>query len=379
MTRTRHRHTVDSLCEVMGRIAPIRAAAERDNVGLLVGDSAWPMKRILLTIDLTGPVLDEARRGKFDAILSYHPTIFRPVSRMVPDRTEQAGIAAEALASRIAVYSPHTAFDAAVGGANDCLAERCGLADTRPFAAAAIGRSECKLAVFVPVANVDQVAEAVFQAGAGRIGDYEKCSYRLRGEGTFFGTDATDPVVGRKGRLERVEEIRMEVVFPKASLADVAAAVRRSHPYEEPAFDVYPLETLPDGRIGQGRIGRFKKAITLGTLARRLTRETGAANVQIVGKASRKLGRALVCVGMAGSMPFELADPPCGRGDVVITGEMRHHDALRILRYDAMAILLGHWASERPALAPLAARLKNALPGVSVNVSRADYDPFKPG
>ena len=403
--------TVSDLCRAMEQIAPTWTAEEWDNVGLLAGDSAWPAQRILLTIDLTGPVLDEAVRRKTDVILAYHPPVFRPVKRMVIDRTDQAGIAAEAVSRRIAIYSPHTALDAAPGGPNDLLAGLCGLTDVVPANAMAGGVPQCKLVVFVPAAQVNAVADAVFDAGAGRIGEYEKCSYRLHGEGTFFGTEATDPVVGKKGRLEQVEEIRLEIIFPKARLSDVIAAVRRSHPYEEPAFDVYPLETPPDGRIGQGRIGRFKKAVTLASLSRLLARKTGAANVLTVfskglgrseptclkpallpdgaprassgalGDTSRAkpgaLVRGVVWVGAAGRAPFEMTGVSLGPGDVVVTGEIRHHEALRYQRCGAAAIALGHWASERPVLAPLAARLKGLLAGTIVNVSRADGDPFK--
>ena len=155
-------HTVDNLCRAMEQIAPTSAAADWDNVGLLAGDPAWPAGRILVTIDLTGPVLDEARRGKFDAILAYHPPIFRPVNHMVINRSDQAGLAAEALARRIALYSPHTTLDAAVGGTNDCLADLCGLKDAVPFDAAAGGEPQCKLVVFVPAKHLDRVADALF-------------------------------------------------------------------------------------------------------------------------------------------------------------------------------------------------------------------------
>ena len=362
----------------MEQIAPTWAAADWDNVGLLVGHKSWPARRIVLCIDLTAPVLDEARRGKFDAILAYHPPIFRAVKHMTPNPMEQEGLAAEALASCIAVYSPHTALDAAPGGTNDTLAELAGLRDASPFETSAHPTRECKLVVFVPEAQADRVAEAVYEAGAGRIGEYEKCSYRLKGQGTFFGTEHTDPVVGKKGRLERVDEIRLEVIFPRHRLTEVTAAVRRSHPYEEPAFDIYPLEPLPKGQLGQGRVGHFPKPVRLDKLARLLEKKTSAANITIVGKPGQKLRRALVCVGAAGSLPFEVPGRPCGEGDVILTGEIRHHDALRYQRCGAAAIALGHWASERPVLAPLATRLRRIIPRLSVAISRKDRDPFQP-
>jgi dinuclear metal center YbgI/SA1388 family protein len=376
MARSRASMTVRSVVAAMERIAPTWAAEEWDNVGLLVGSDTWKAGRMLLTIDLTAAVLDEARLGRFDVIMAYHPPIFRPVKRMTVDRRRQDGVAAEALASRIAVFSPHTALDAAPGGTNETLAAMCGLEDVQPAAVVGAGNPQCKLVVFVPIADVERVAEAIFEAGGGRIGDYEKCSYRMRGEGTFFGLEGAKPAVGLKGRVERVAEIRLEVLLPRRRLADVTAAIRRTHPYEEPAFDVYPLEPLLDRRVGQGRIGRFAKATTLSGLARALARQTGAGAVATVGGGKTRLKRGLVWVGAAGSAALE-AFQLCGPGDVVITGEIRHHEAMQYGRLGVSAVALGHWASERSALKPLAVRLKKLLPNLEVAVSRADRDPFE--
>lgn len=374
--RSRESPSVNDLCDVMERIAPTWAAADWDNVGLLVGDRAWPARRVLLSIDMTPAVLDEATRGKFDVILAYHPPIFQAVKRLLPDHTTQDGLAAAALADRIAIYSPHTALDAASGGTNDTLAALAGLKELMPLQAVAESRPTCKLVVFVPDAQVDKVAEAVFAAGAGHIGDYEQCSFRLRGQGTFFGKEATRPAVGKKGRLERVSETRLEVVFLERLLGNVTAALRQAHPYEEPAFDVYRLQEPPDGQVGQGRIGRFTKSVTLAALARSLASKTGASNVVIVGRPGQRLRRGLVCVGAAGSLPFEVPAHPCQEGDVILTGEIRHHDALRYQRCGTAAIALGHWASERPVLKLLGARLRREMPAISTTVSRKDRDPF---
>ncbi len=369
--------SVADFCTAMEDIAPTATAADWDNVGLLVGADDWPLRRGLLTIDTTPPVLDEAIKGRYDAVLSYHPLIFRAVKRLLPNRSQQEGLAAEALSRRIAIYSPHTALDAAPGGTNETLAVLAGLVDTAPFEPVTDSARQCKLVVFVPQAQADRVAEAVFNAGAGKIGDYEKCSYRLQGQGTFFGRPDTAPAVGRKGKLERVDEVRLEIVFPERRLADVTAAIRQAHPYEEPAFDVYPLVPSPRADSGQGRVGPFDKPVKLAALAATLQEKTGAKNVTLVGKVSQKIRRGLVCVGAAGSLPFDLPASPCGPGDVIITGEIRHHDALRYDRCGAAVIALGHWASERPVLKPLARQLKQRLPGATFALSRKDRDPFE--
>lgn len=367
---------VGDLCRVMEALAPSWSAADWDNVGLLVGSAAWPLRRILLAIDLTTEVLAEAKQGRYDAIVAYHPPIFRAVKSMRPGASTQEGLAAEALANRIAVYSPHTALDASDAGPNAVLAQLAGIVDAVPFEAAREPQSRCKLVVFVPHEHVECVAGAIFDAGGGRIGEYSQCSFRIPGEGTFYGSEAANPTIGSRNRRESVPEIRLEVVFPRMRLADIVKALRASHPYEEPAFDVYPLEPSPAGSIGQGRMGALMKPISVGALAGSLGRKLSAANVAVAGKTSGTVRRGFACVGAAGSLPFEIGGVALGAGDVVLTGEIRHHDALRYVRCGAAAIALGHWASERPVLGPLSVRLRKALRGTAVVVSRRDRDPF---
>jgi hypothetical protein len=235
--------------------------------------------------------------------------------------------------------------------------------------------------VFVPPGEVDRVAEAMFAAGAGRIGQYEKCSYRLRGVGTFFGAPGTDPSVGQRGRLETVDEVRLESVVGRDSIAEVLAAIRGAHSYEEPAVDVYPTEPSR-WRAGIGRVGDLPRKMTLGGLAGKLARALGAPSVQIVGRKGRPVGRVAICVGSAGRLPER--SPRCRDCDALITGEISHHDALHWERRETEggqafgAIALGHWQSERPVLASVRDRLRAALAGLPVAVSRKDHDPFAP-
>lgn len=360
----------------MNRIAPTWTAADWDNVGLLAGSVSWPVGRALLAIDLTEAVLAEAIKGRYDAIVAYHPPIFRGIKRIRAESDTPEGLAAEAVAHRIAIYSPHTALDAAPGGTNDTLAQIAGMTECAPFAAASAPIDRCKLVAFVPESHLEKVADAVFDAGGGRIGEYSHCSYRLLGEGTFFGNDSTNPVLGQRGRLERVAETRLEVVFDKRSLSAVISAVRRSHPYEEPAFDVYPLERMAMQTHGQGRMGSFSRPTPLRAIAKAITSRIDAPETALIGRPNTRIRRGFVCVGAAGSLPFEIPGVSIGKGDVIITGEIRHHDALRYARTGACAIALGHWASERPSLTPLAERLRAALPGAAFVVSRQDRNPF---
>lgn len=367
-------YTVADFAAAMEAIAPTRLAQKWDNVGLLVGDARRTLRRALLCIDLTPAVVGEAVEEKADVVMVYHPPIFKPVKSLRGDGKDMEALVYACVRAGIALYATHTALDAAEGGTNDVLAGLCGIRETEPLEYGDDGRAEIKLVTFVPAAQVERVAAALFSAGAGRIGHYEKCSFRVEGRGTFFGDASTNPAVGKKGCLEFVEETRLEVVVPAGALPAVQRALRAAHPYEEPAYDLYPLRARPVKGIG--RVGLLPKPTALRQLAARLARATGARCVQTVGTERQKVDRAVVVAGAAGSLAFR-----AGLTDrtVVVTGEMRHHDALAVARAGAAAVVLGHWASERGVLGPLTERLTRALPGVRVRPSRRDDDPFHQG
>jgi len=356
----------------METLAPPALAQEWDNVGLLAGDLKAAARRVMLTIDLTGPVLDEAIRKKIDLIVSYHPPIFKPISSLCTPSAGMESLVFRCIRKGVAIYSPHTALDAADGGTNDALAHLCGIDQTEPLQYVDAPKTdERKFVVFVPPQHLEKVADAIFEAGAGQIGDYSRCSFRTPGEGTFLGGKDTNPAVGQRGIMESVQEVRLESIVRATDLPKVIHAMRLVHPYEEPAFDIYPLQQEP--RRGIGRCGKLSQTTTLQKLARRLQFQTKAKGVQMVGRPDQPVDFVLIVAGAAGSLPFRT---PLSNRHVIITGEIRHHDALTIGRYGCSAIALGHWASERPVLKPLAQRLAEMLPDLSLSVSSADRDPF---
>ena len=363
---------LDEICCVLEGVAPLHLAQSWDNVGLLAGDPQAECTSISLAIDLTAAVLDEAIEHKHDLVLAYHPPLFKPISSLRADSSGTDAIVWKAIRNNIAVYSVHTALDAADGGTNDVLAGMCGVTDTQPFEYADDNRRECKIVVFVPAESVDAVADAMADAGAGVIGEYEKCSFRIPGTGTFRGSTQSSPTVGQTGQYETVDEVRLEMVAPSAKLPGVVQAIQQAHPYEEPAFDIYPLQPRPVRGIG--RIGGLTQPAPLAELAALLKQQVPTQAVQIVGDPAARIARVALCVGAAGSLPFSLG---LGAADCLITGEIRHHDALAIERMGFHAIALGHWASERPVLTTLAETLRERLPGVPITVSEADRDPFQ--
>jgi dinuclear metal center YbgI/SA1388 family protein len=273
------------------------------------------------------------------------------------------------LRAGIAVYSPHTAFDNCRGGINESIGRRLGLTNVVPLRPKE-GKRECKMVVFVPDSDLAKVSDAVFAAGAGVIGQYEQCSYRLAGTGTFFGTDATNPTVGVKGRREEVSEWRLEVVVPEEKVDAVVAAMRAAHSYEEPAFDVYPLRAGKAG--GEGRVGDLANPVSLAGLARAAKTALSAAAVQFVGDADRTVRRVAVACGAAGEFLMESVR---ANADVFLTGEVRFHDMLAARAAGVGLVLPGHYATERPGVEELADRLRAESPGAAVWASRAEQDP----
>jgi dinuclear metal center YbgI/SA1388 family protein len=363
--------TVADLAGFLERFAPTRTAADWDNVGLLLGDAAAPADRILTCLTVTAAVVEESVAERVQLIVSHHPVLFRAVKKLT-GHTPDGRLLLPLLQAGIAVHSPHTAFDNCSGGINDSLAAKLGLSDVRPLRPGAPAK-QYKLVVFVPDADLAKVSDALFAAGAGRIGQYEQCSYRMNGTGTFFGGDATNPTIGQKGRREEVVEWRLEVVVPEANLGPTLCAMRAAHSYEEPAFDVYPLhlrETV--ATHGEGRIGDVT-ATTLGELARRAKDRLGANGVQIVGDSRRVVRRVAIACGAAGEF---LTDAIRAKADVFVTGEIRFHEALAAEAANVGLILPGHYATERPAVEELAERLAREFPTATVWASRRERDPI---
>jgi len=361
--------TVANVIDHLEQFAPKQFAARWDNVGLLLGDRAWPVERIVTCLTLTPEVAAEAIAAGAGLIVSHHPILFRAVQKLTADTAEGRMLLALA-AARTAVYSPHTAFDNTRGGINDLLAGKLGLTDVRPLRPANAA-AQCKVVVFVPDADLGKVSDALFAAGAGRIGAYGECSFRLAGTGTFFGSEAANPTIGLKGRREEVSEWRLEVLCPEAQVERVVQALRNAHSYEEPAFDVYPLRPGPSG-AGEGRIGRLPAKMLLGELAAALKACLIAPAMQVVGDMSKAVETVAIVCGAGGEL---LKDAIRARADVFLTGEARFHDYLAAQAAGLALLLPGHYATERCGIEALAQQLQAHWPAVKVWASTAERDP----
>jgi dinuclear metal center YbgI/SA1388 family protein len=372
--RSADQPSVGDLVADLEALAPTRLAADWDNVGLLLGERGRPVSRLLTCLTLTPEVADEAVGEKADLVVTHHPILFRGAKRLTSDTPEGRMLLALAAAG-VAVYSPHTAFDNAPGGINDLLADFLGLSERAPLRPLT-GTEKVKVVTFVPDRDLGPVSDALFAAGAGHIGEYRECSFRVSGTGTFFGLETTNPTVGEKGRREEAAEWRLEVVCPTGRLADALAALRRAHSYEEPAYDVYPLRAAPTGQ-GEGRMGTLPQPTPLGELAARLKAHLlpgGEGTMQVVGDLDRPVRRAAIVCGAGGSL---YTDARRAGAEVFLTGEMRFHDYLAA-RADGVGLILpGHYATERCGVEALARRLGERWPGLTVWASRRETDPSR--
>lgn len=361
--------------DVLETIAPTRYAEAWDNVGLLVGDRQQDMTRAILCIDYTPAVAAEAAADKCDLVIAYHPPIFDALKRIV---ASERNVIFDAIRRGVAIYSPHTALDVANGGTNDMLADAIGITPDQqgrgPLRLIEPKANQYKLVTFVPEKDVDRVALALFNAGAGRIGNYTQCSFRSPGTGTFFGEEGTtNPTLGQSGRLERAEEIRIETIMPIARLAEVLAALRSSHPYEEPAFDLVQLAAPPE-KLGQGRLGKLSAPTPRQQVIDRVKRELGLNHLLVAGPTSGDVTTAACCAGSCGDF---VNDALKAKADLYLTGEMRHHDALAAANSGMTVVCTLHSNSERAVLKRLAKRIRDMIPGLHVAISTADRDPFE--
>jgi dinuclear metal center YbgI/SA1388 family protein len=368
---------VEDVVGALESIAPSQYAANWDNVGLVVGSRRWRADSILLTIDLTEAVMREAADVRAQMIVSYHPPIFEPLKSLT-DATSKQRIVLEAVENRIAIYSPHTALDAAPGGVNDWLAACLGQGDVRALQSREdLPESEqCKIITFCPADAVDQIRNGLAAVGAGRIGRYQLCSFEIPGKGTFLGGEDTNPKVGRRGSLQRVDEVRLEMVCPKPALGLAMIALREFHPYEEPPIEIHPLLPRPQRSIGQGRRATLDQPASLRTLLERIKGHLGVRQLQVAigDRAPGKYARIGLCAGAGGSLLDAAIDQGC---EMFLTGEMRHHDVLAAQSRGCTVVLAGHTNTERGYLKVLRKKVIDVLPDLKISLSKRDADPLR--
>lgn len=345
--------TVKDVQNVIEAWAPREIAWERDNIGLQVGSPDAVVETILVCLDVTEDTIREAIARHANLIISHHPLLFRPL-RTIDMRTWTGRCVARLLRSKINLYSAHTNLDFTRGGTSFALAEKLGLTNVdfllKDF------KLKRKVVTFVPPDHVDQVANAMTNAGAGRIGNYESCSFRTRGTGTFKGDERSSPTAGVRGNLEHQEEVRLEMIADQPIVSTVVRAMINAHPYEEVAYDVYPLENVSQD-YGMGVIGELPNPLSTGKFTMHVMKSLNVKAIRSTRHGTARIHRVAVCGG-SGS---ELTDEAIRQGaHAFITADVKYHSfqdaADRILLIDA-----GHYETERPVVDAFTKELKGIL------------------
>jgi dinuclear metal center YbgI/SA1388 family protein len=349
------------IAEAVERMAPLSLAEEWDNCGLQVGDPEAEVNQVLVALTPLPEVFEEAEERGADFLLFHHPLIFDPLKTIVTS-SYPGGLLARAIRNGLTVYAAHTSYDAAPAGVSVSLARTLGL--DGPLRVLSPRGALRKLVVFVPEDNVDAVAKALAEAGAGAIGDYTECTFRTQGRGTFRGGECANPYLGEKGRLEEVEEVRVETVVPAHAVRRAVDAAIAAHPYEEVALDVYPVEGSPEG-CGYGRLGTLPDRLTAEELREHVSESLGFPS-RLVADAGRRIETIAVLGGSGSSFIPEVA---ASGARAYVTGDVDYHDALLAESLGLTVIDAGHAATELPSLEPLALQLTE-LVDVTVEVSQ---------
>ena len=353
---------------------PPHTADSWDAVGLVYGDPEAPVRKVLFAVDPVLPVAQEAAAWGADLLVTHHPLFLKAVHGF-PATTPKGRTLAALAGAGCALLAAHTNADQAVGGVSEAMARALGLSDPEPILPAAADPLD-KLTVFVPAGDADRLREALAQAGAGRIGDYDHASFSSPGEGRFRPLEGAHPTIGSVGEVEVVDEVRVEVVVPRGHRAAVVRAMLAAHPYEEPAYDVVELADPGRSTTGTGRIGTVPQT-TLEEFAAHVAGALPATaqGVRVAGDPGRPVRRVALC---GGAGDFLLDTVAATDADVYVTSDLRHHPASEFVERGGPALVdVAHWAAEWTWLPVVEARLVEALGDtVETRVSTVRTDPW---
>lgn len=366
---------IQQIISIVEQLAPKYLAETWDNVGLQVGDPAGEASKVLVSLDVTNEVIEEAIQNDVDLVVCHHPLIFTPIKNLRFDTPLGLSLA-KLIGNNIAVYAAHTNLDSAPKGVNALLAETIGLVFSEVLSPGLVEKL-CKIVVFVPTGHEDAVRDAMAKAGAGWIGNYSHCTFQTAGTGTFKPLAGANPFLGEIGKLEKAEEFRIETIVPERAAAKVIKAMLKAHPYEEVAYDLYSLKN--EGQAaGLGRVGRLPEAITLAELVERVKSGLGLSYVRVGGNPESRVEKVALCGGSGASLLHKAAFKGA---NVLLTGDIKYHEALDILAQGMSFIDAGHNGTERLIVPVLARYLREKAEetklAVEIIESRVNTDPFQ--
>jgi dinuclear metal center YbgI/SA1388 family protein len=352
----------------LSSVAPPAYQESYDNAGLITGDPGWEVRGALVTLDCTEAVVDEAIEAGANLIVAHHPILFRGIKRLTGANYVERTLI-KAIKNDIAIYAMHTNLDNVVGGVNSKMAEKIGLVNTRILLPKKDTLS--KLVTFIPHENAEAVLAALHEAGAGQIGNYKNCSFRVEGQGAFMPVEGANPHIGEKDKLEIVNETRVEVIFPSWQEGRILEALRKSHPYEEVAYYLTPLAN-ENQEVGSGLIGELPEAEEPMAFLRRLKVSMDLPMIRHTRIPGRKIRHVAVCGG-AGS--FLLSRAIQAGADAFISADFKYHEFFdaenRILVAD-----IGHYESEIHTKELLAELLTKKFHTFASNFSKTVTNPI---
>lgn len=322
---------------LMEKWAPKSLAYDWDNVGLQIGSSDHQVNKIMITLDVLESVVDEAIEKGADLIIAHHPLLFKPLKQIDFD-TPQGRTIKKLVQNNISVYASHTNLDAADGGVNDILCDLLGI-ENRSVLVPAGTEKLYKIAVFVPESHQKIIMEALSSSGAGHIGEYSHCTFQTSGQGTFKPLEGTNPFIGKQGELEIVDEVKIETIVQEEKLHQVILAMLKAHPYEEAAYDIYPLQ-LNGKEYGIGRIGTLEKQYTMKEFCEHVKKMLDLSHLRFTGDLSKKVTNVAI---LGGSGEKYIQDAKEKEADVYITGDMTFHPAQDAEQLGLSVIDPGHY------------------------------------
>lgn len=329
---------IKEIINLLQQVAPLALQESYDNSGLQTGDAQAEVTGVLLTLDCTLAVLEEALQNGCNLIVAHHPVIFRPLKQLT-GRNEVEKIIIRAIQNNLAIYACHTNLDNTLAGVNAKICEKIGLENIKILQPKT--GNLLKLATFAPLANTQVVLDALYAAGAGQIGEYKNCSFRVSGTGTFMPTAGTNPYIGKPDQQEEVNENRLEVIFPDYLKDKVITALHHAHPYEEVAYDLYRLENT-NQETGAGMIGYLPAPMSAADYLNHLKNKMQLQMVRHTELGHKEIKKVAVCGG-AGS--FLIKEALRQQADVYITADLKYHEFF-LLEGDLILMDIGHYESE---------------------------------
>ncbi len=359
---------VADITSIIEEIAPLPLQESYDNAGLLVGDKAMSVTGVLITLDVTEAVVDEAINKNCNLVISHHPLIFRGLKKITGQDYIQRSII-KAIKNDIAIYAAHTNIDNVMNGVNGKIADKIGLKNRQILQP----KDEIllKLATFVPHAHAEKVQQALFKAGAGEIGEYDSCSFNVKGKGTFRAGKDANPFVGEKNKIHSEPETRIEVILPKFLKNKIIATLLQAHPYEEPAYDIFPLLNSWN-TVGAGMIGELEEPMSETEFLDHLKQAFSLSVVRHTPLSGRIIKKVSLCGG-AGS---QFIHNGIAQGaDVFVSGDFKYHEFFdaenKILVTD-----IGHYESEQFTKDVFYEIITKKIPNFAVQISEVNTNPI---